>query len=126
MNYEKPAEGILKQNDFGNSKFYRISCQCGDPQHDITLEVEAEDTGVNVNHYVKVKTDWWSKPTPFYWLNSIIHRVKLTWNIWIKGYLELESSTMMTEQQTFNYALALNEAIKDVKQFRKENLKKSQ
>jgi len=87
------------------------------------LEVEAEEYGINVNHYVKVKTNWWAKPTPFYWLNSFIHRCKLTWNVWIKGHLDLEVTTAMSEQQAFNYAYTLNEAVKDVKRHQQERSK---
>jgi hypothetical protein len=121
MDYQKPAEGILLQKDFGNAKFYRIPCNCGDTDHDVTVEVEAEEYGINVNHYVTVKTTWWDKPTKFYWLNSLIHRCKLTWNIWINGHLEFEVTTAMSEQQAFNYAYTLNEAVKDVKRFQEEN-----
>lgn len=125
MDYQKPAEGILVQNDYGDSKYYRIVCNCHDSTHDITLEVEADETGVSVNHYVNVKTDWWTSPTKFYWLNAFLHRVKLTYYVWIKGYLEYEASTMLTKQQAFNYAYTLNQAIKDVEEFQKKSRKKS-
>lgn len=124
MNYEKPATGIFLQKDFGDSKCYRIACDCGDTDHDITLDVEAEDSNIIVRHYVKVQTNWWAKPTRFYWVNNIIHRAKLTWNVWFKGYLEYEACTYMTKQQAFNYAYTLNEAVKDVEKFQKESSKK--
>lgn len=117
MDYQTPAQGILVQKDFGSSKLYQISCDCGDVDHDLILEVESDDGLVSVRHYVKVQTDWWARPTQFYWLNSIVHRVKLTWNIWVRGYLEYEAVTYMTKQQAFNYAYTLNQAVKDVEQF---------
>lgn len=123
MEYEKPATGILLEKDFGDSKFYSISCDCGNPDDTIKVNVDSEDGYVTVHHWVKVKTDWWSSPTKFYFLNSLIHRVKLTWQLWIRGYLEYEAYTMMTKQQAFNYAYTLNQAVKDVEEFRKKTQK---
>jgi hypothetical protein len=121
LNYQKPAEGILLQKDFGNCRFYNIPCDCGNPEHNITLEIEADETGISVRHYVKVKTDWWTMPTSYRWLNDFIHRCKLTWNVWINGYLEYEATTIMSEQQAFNYACTITQAIREV-----ESAKKSQ
>ena len=133
---QKPAEGILKVNDFGNSKWYQVVCGCGQPDHSLTVEVEAEETGVNVNTYVTVKTDYWSDTfkTRYdienVWLqefdsawkniaNGLITRLKLTWSIWIKGYVQCESTIAMSEQQALNYAETLKSAIKDVQDFKK-------
>jgi len=133
---QKPAEGILKVNDFGNSKWYHVVCGCGQPDHSLTVEVEAEETGVNVNTYVTVKTDYWSDTfkarydieNPWLqefdsaWkniLNGLISRLKLTWSIWTKGYVQCESTIAMSEQQALNYAETLKSAIKDVQDFKK-------
>ena len=139
MNYQEPAEGILKANDFGNSKWYKVVCGCGQPDHELTVEVEADEVGVNVNTYVTVKTDFWSEAfkkrydieNPFLqkldWLwkdivNGTITRLKLTREIWVHGYINVESTILMTEQQALNYSETLKYAIEDVKEFRK-NLK---
>ena len=136
MKAEKPAEGILKVNDFGNSKWYQVVCGCGQPDHSLTVEVEAEETGVNVNTYVTVKTDYWSDTFKTrhdienVWLqefdsawkniaNGLITRLKLTWSIWTKGYIQCESTIAMSEQQALNYAETLKSAIKDVQDFKK-------
>jgi hypothetical protein len=118
MDAQEPAEGILKTNDYGDSKFYLITCQCGNSEDEIRVEVEAEDTGVSVHHWVKVKTARWGRPTQCDWLNGLIHRFKMTYSLWINGYLEYESWTMMSPQQTFNYAYTLKRATDDVRQFR--------
>jgi hypothetical protein len=120
MEYQKPAEGILLHRDYGDAYYYRIPCDCGNPDDDLHLEVEADDCGVHVSHYVKVKTNWWDTPTRFYYVNSLIHRLKLTWQLWVKGYLEYEATTILTKQQAFNYAYTLNQAVKNVEEFRKE------
>jgi hypothetical protein len=134
MKAQTPAEGILKTNDWGNSKWYKVVCGCGQPDHSINFEVEADECGVNVNTYVTVKTDYWSESVkkrydidnPYLqeldWVvkdvwNSLVTRLKLTWTVWTKGYVKTESTITMTGQQALNYAETLKSAIDDVKKF---------
>ena len=136
MKAEKPAEGILKTGDYGDSKFYHVVCGCGQPDHSLTVEVEAAETGVNVNTYATVKTDFWTETVKkrydidsewqqeFDWFwkdlwNGLITRLKLTWTVWTKGYVQCETTIAMSEQQALNYAETLKSAIQDVKDFKK-------
>ena len=136
MKAQTPAEGILMTNDFGNSKWYHVVCGCGQPDHSLTFEVEADETGVNVNTYATVKTDYWTESAKkrydidnewqqeFDWFwkdlwNGFVTRLKLTWTVWTKGYVQCETTIAMTEQQALNYAETLKSAIQDVKDFRK-------
>jgi hypothetical protein len=133
---QTPAEGIMKTNDFGDSKWYKVVCGCGQSDHDINFEVEADDTGVNVNTYVRVKTDYWTETVKkrydidstwlqewdWFWkelVNGFLTRLRLTWDVWVKGYIRCESTIAMTEQQALNYAETLKSAIQDVKDFKK-------
>jgi len=141
MKPETPAEGILKTNDFGDSKWYHVVCGCGQPDHALTVEVEADEMGVSVNTYATVKTDYWTetfKPnvgTDNVWLeefdsfwkglaNGLITRLKLTWTVWTKGYVKAETTILMSEQQAINYANTLTSAVRDVKMFRDKRLNK--
>ncbi len=136
MKAQIPAEGILKTNDFGDSKWYQVVCGCGQPNHSLTVEVEADECGVNVNTYVTAKTDYWSESikkrydidTPYLqeldWAlkdiwNGFVTRIKLTWTVWTKGYVQCETTIAMSEQQALNYAETLKSAIQDVKDFKK-------
>jgi hypothetical protein len=126
----------MKTSDFGDSKFYKVVCGCGQDDHSIDFEVEAAETGVNVNTFVTVKTDYWSESikkrydidNPYLqeldWAlkdiwNGLIIRLKLTWTIWTKGYVKTESTIAMSEQQALNYAETIKSAIQDVKNFKK-------
>lgn len=137
MKPQLPAEGIMKTGDFGDAKFYKIACQCANPDHDIDFEVEAEDPNVSVNVYVTVKTDHWTESVKkrydidnpylqeldWFWKdlwNGVVTRVKLTWQIWTQGYIKTQTTIAMTEQQTLNYAETLKTAVKDVKEFKKK------
>ena len=137
MKLETPAEGIMKVHDWGNSKVYKITCGCGQPDHDHDVWVEADAAGINVEIFITAKSDCWSeivKPNydiestwlqelDWYWkglVNGIWNRSKLTWTLWTKGYIKTETTISMTEQQTLNYTEALKSAIIDVKEFRKK------
>jgi DNA-directed RNA polymerase alpha subunit len=137
MKAETPAIGIMKTSEFGDSKFYKVVCGCGQPDHDVDFEVEASDTGINVNTYVTAKTNYWTETTKkrydidspwlqewdWFWkdlVNGLVRRVKLTWEIWTKGYVKTESIIAMSEQQALNYAETIKSAIQDVKDFKDE------
>ena len=132
MEAEKPAAGILRTHDFGNSKWYKIVCGCGQPDHEVDVEVEADETGVHVNTYVTVKTDYWSEKLKHrYFQNSVLdeldwyfknlvnglaRRLKFTWDIWTKGYIKAQTTIQMNEQQAINYAETLRSAVKDCRE----------
>ncbi len=136
MKPETPAQGIMMTGDYGNSKFYKVVCGCGQPDHDLDFDVEAEDVGVTVNTYVTAKTDYWTESikkrydidSPYLqeldWAlkdiwNGFVTRIKLTWTVWTKGYVRAETTIVMSEQQALNYAETLKSAIQDVKDFKK-------
>jgi len=136
MKAQTPAEGIMMTGDYGDSKFYKVVCGCGEPDHDINFEVEADEIGVNVNTYVTTKTDYWTETTkkrfdidnPYLqeldWtvkdiINGFVTRVKLTWMLWTRGYVRCETTIAMSEQQALNYSETLKSAIQDVKDFKK-------
>jgi hypothetical protein len=137
---EKPAEGILKRSDYGNSKWYQVVCGCGQDHHDHTVEVEADETGVTVNIYATPKTDYWTETfkkrydiDSIYWqevdwfwkdvINGLITRLKVTWEIWTTGTVTTQTTIAMSKQQALNYANTLNSAVVDVEIF--ENQRKA-
>lgn len=138
MKTQTPALGILKTSDFGDSKFYKVVCGCGQPDHDLDFEVLADETGVHVNTYVSAKTDYWSDTiekrydidNPYLqeldWtikdiINGLFTRLKLTWSVWTKGYLVCETTVLMSKQQALNYAETIKSSINDVENFEKAN-----
>jgi hypothetical protein len=111
---EQPATGILKQNDFGDSIWYYVPCDCTDPDHSHSIDVEADEHSVSVHIYTTAKTKFWSK-----------NRMRQLWDILTKGYAEFEVSVILTEQQAVNYANALTSAVNDVKVFKQKKSKKT-
>lgn len=104
---QTPAEGVLKRNEWDDTKCYQIVCGCGNSDHDHSVWVEADDTGVSVVIYTTNTSTFWSK--------SRWHQI---WEIITKGYVEQEVSIVMSEQQALNYASVLTTAITDVKMFK--------
>jgi hypothetical protein len=109
MTAQTPAEGILLQKDYGHSKLYKVTCECGCDDCSHMIDVEAEETGVVVTTYTTQKTNFWS-----------LNRFQLIWTLLTKGYVEYEASLCMTKQQTINYAAVLNSAVADVEEFQKK------
>jgi len=103
-----PAEGILKTNDWGDSKVYRVMCECGDSSHEHNVWVEADGYDISVSIYTTTKTNFWSKSRWYH-----------IWALLTKGYIDTESTVYMSRQQTLNYSETLKNAIADVEQFRK-------
>jgi hypothetical protein len=114
MTAQTPAEGIMKTNDWGDSKVYRIACNCQDENHNHNMWVEADDHDITVTIYTTGKTNYWSK-TRWYHI----------WTLLTKGYIDTESTVCLTKQQAINYANVLQSAIVDVEQFRQQRKEKS-
>jgi hypothetical protein len=114
MKAQIPAEGIMQTNDWGDSKVYRVACNCHDETHNHNIWVEADDCDIQVTIYTTGKTNFWSK-TRWYHI----------WTLLTKGYIDTESSVHLSKQQALNYAETLKSAIKDLEQFRAERKEKS-
>jgi hypothetical protein len=110
MNAQVPAEGIMKTNDWGDSRVYRIACNCGDEAHNHNMWVEADDHDIVVTVYTTGKTNWWSKT-----------RWNHIWTLLTKGYIDTESTVCLTKQQALNYSATLKSAIDDLEAFRKDS-----
>jgi hypothetical protein len=105
---QEPAVGVLKHNDWGDTKTYFVQCDCGNDSCSHDVWVEAEGTGVNVTIYANVTTRWNEKS-----------RWKQMWQLLTTGYTDYQTSLFMDEQTTLNYAATLQNAMKDVKELRK-------
>ncbi len=109
MEAQKPAEGILKTSEWGDSKWYHIRCTCGSDDCSHELNVEADDIEVSVHIYSNHHTKWWEKK-----------RWKQIWQILTKGYAEMQTTIVLSEQTAINYAETLKSAVNDVKKFKAE------
>jgi hypothetical protein len=109
MKAETPAQGILKLNEWGSSKMYKVVCDCGDDTCTHTIDVEADDYSVTVIIYTEQKTPFWNKT-----------RWQHIWQLLTTGQARFETAIVLKEQVALNYAEVLKSAIEDVKEFRKK------
>ena len=110
---QKPAEGILKTNEWGDSKWYHVRCDCGSDDCSHEINVEVDDIHVQVHIYSNHHTKWWEKK-----------RWAQIWQILTQGYADMQTTIVLNEQVALNYAETLKSAMKDVKDFRDERIKK--
>ena len=137
MEAQIPAEGIMLHRSYGDAKTYVVQCECGCEGHTHHVWVEADDSGVSVQTFVELKTDWWTENVEkrydidnnlaqwydWFWKdiwNGLVTRLRLTRDIWFHGYVKYEATLIMSKQQATNYGHTLLSAVEDVEAFRRE------
>jgi len=133
MKSQTPAEGVSLRKDWGDTKWYRVDCECGDENHhhDLWVEADRETHQVTVEITTTSTTDFWSTPvTPYvtrssetlqfveewarYLINETVRRASLVFRVLFRGYAEYNSTVILTQQQAVNYADTLKKAVKEV------------
>lgn len=140
---QEPSVGIYTYPTFtqkDDMKMYVVPCTCMNADDTITFVVEVDAFNVSVSTYTTQKTDWWSDPfrqndainvnrpswlvsidyTIRSLLNSLWHRISVTRDVWIHGYVSYQSTTLMSAQQAINYANALTTAVGHYEEMRTE------
>ena len=109
MKAQEPALGILKMNEWGHSKMYKIECSCGNDTCAHIIDIEADQFDIAVTIYTTPKTKWWQ-----------MSRWTQIWTLLTKGYLEYETTLCLDKQVALNYAETLKSAVADVEKFQSE------
>jgi hypothetical protein len=140
---QEPAIGIYAYPQFSKKddmKMYTVPCTCMNEDDSITFTVEVDEYSITVSTYTTQKTDWWSDPfkrndainldRPSWFvsidytirsmLNSLWHRISVTRDVWIHGYVSYQASTLMSAQQAINYANALTTAVEHYEEMKIE------
>lgn len=137
---QEPAEGIMKTADAPKFKMYQIQCSCGSPDDAIDFSVTEDHGEVIVETYTTQKTAWWKDPFKknysfkiknellyninYYvrgFLNGLAHRLSITWDVWVKGYVQYSQTTIMTPQQALNYSHTLRKAVEQIQSYKKHD-----
>jgi hypothetical protein len=130
---ETPAQGISKTAQYPGYESYQVPCICGNPDDTIEFTVDNDDCEVTVTTYTLQRTPWWEDPFKrhssykidnellfqinYYvrgFLNALSHRLKITWSVWVRGYVEYSQTTIMKPQQALNYSETLKRAVENV------------
>lgn len=127
MTPQTPAEGIMLTKDFGDFKLYKVDCDCGNPDHsvDFIIEYDKDTDLIGLCIYTTATTSWWETVVNWdvdsFWLYSIksfvngfFHRVKITKDVWINGFVKYETNVLLTKQSALNLSHAIKTGIGDV------------
>ena len=131
MKAEQPAEGISKKAEYGDACWYEVPCECGDTDHYHSIWIERDDEPKLVTVYISTEatTDFWTQTVPervnnlespfvnwiwqtmAYAVNETVRRARLIGRILFKGYAKYESTVILSKQQAYNYAKALEKSV---------------
>ena len=121
-----PAVGIMQTGDYGISKYYRIACTCGNRDDDVQMNIERDGDTVVLHVWTTVYTDWRRRfdyrdniiiHYVLQRLNGILNRLTVAWTALTKGYVEMESWTLLNRQQALNLAATISRAVADVEKY---------
>lgn len=108
---QTPAQGIMLNRDYGNSKSYTIACDCQDTDHSVHMWIELEGDkdcqDVMISFYVNTTTPFWK--TGF-------SRVRAAWDILVKGYREEQHTLLLNKKAALNVANTITTVIKELEE----------
>ena len=110
MKAQKPAQGIMLQHDFGDSKNFKVECDCTSDDHAVYMWIEVnrdeEVQDVEVSFYV---TTW----TKEFWRNWPA-RLRAVYDILVKGVHKQEHHMLLSKQSAMNFAHAITANVKEL------------
>jgi hypothetical protein len=104
------TKNAMKTLEFEDSIYYRVACSCASDEHDITIELERDEeipSMIFLNFYKKIA--WCS-----HWGNLNIFgrawkRIKCSFLMLFTGYVELEESFILSNDNIDSFIKALIE-----------------
>lgn len=111
------SDKVMKIDEFKDSVFYKVACDCGEDEHTLAIEFEYDKEipeMIFLNFYKKIA---WSS----YWGDSNIfkkgwNRIKAATRILFTGYIDLEESFIIRgEKHVDSFIEALEEGKKYMK-----------
>jgi hypothetical protein len=112
MQAQKPAQGIMLQHDYGNSKNFKVECDCSSDDHSVYMWIEVQRDpdipDVEVSFYV---TTW----TREFWKNWPA-RLRAVYDILVKGVHKQEHHMILNKQAALNFADAIKRTVKEMEE----------
>jgi len=109
MKAQKPAQGIMLQGDFGNSKNFKVECDCSSDDHSVYMWIEVSEDkdipDVEVSFYVKTWTPVWQ---------GWGQRLKAVYEILFKGVHRQEHHMLLNKQSALNFAETIKQTVKEM------------
>ncbi len=109
MKAQQPAQGIMLQGDFGNSRNFKVECDCSSDDHAVHMWIEVnKDTDVQeveVSFYVNTWTPCW---------RGWGQRLQAVYEILFKGVHKQEHHMILNRQAALNLAKAIENTVQDL------------
>ena len=107
---------VMKVEDFRDSCFYRLACDCGTCSHDLEVEVELDKDGIlwvflSGNHTV---ADWWHHPG---WFRQMWKRIKLTFRLLFTGWFESNGEFLVLQEKHLDSIISFLQGVKEKKEW---------
>ncbi len=110
-------KNVMKTDEHKNSITFRVGCDCGSDDHDITIDFEKDEDEPSVYHLTFYKKVEWSCYWGNYnWIKRQWKKVKPIFKIIFLGYMEMEENFRFRDEDHINsFIKALEEGKKHMK-----------
>jgi hypothetical protein len=110
-----PKKVLLIEEYKDGTSFWRVPCDCSDPDHDAHLWFEVDEDGIGALHITRqlgyYKNSWYSEEPWFKrfprWLERMWDRFKAANKILFKGYITMDGELCLTKEGIDGLQLAL-------------------
>ena len=118
---EKLPKKVMLINEYKDgTSFWRIPCDCSDPDHDVHLWFEVDDDGIaalRITRELGFYAQEWYSNDPWYerighWKDRMWSRIKASMKILFKGYLTMDGEVCLTKDGIDGLQYALTEGKK--------------
>lgn len=115
--YNMTSKKIMKMDEYDDSIFYRASCDCGDPQCDLNLELEKDEDSemIYLTFYKKLHwSSYWGHNDK--WYKNLLSRIKCSLKMLFTGNISVEECFIYHgKDQIKDFINALNEGMDKIK-----------
>lgn len=112
MDKDKISYRVMKFHEFSDGSIvYRLACDCGEPDHDLFIDVEYEHGYVwaNVSGNFTV-ADWWGFPR---WPCRLWKRIKLVFKLLFTGWFEASHDMVLIDEGHIDSIISFLQVIKE-------------
>lgn len=107
---QTPAQGIMLQYEYNNSKNFKVECDCSSDDHAVYMWIEVGEEpdvpDVEVSFYVNT----WTPILEGGWLG----RFKAAFDILFKGVHKQQHHMLLNKQSAINFADAIKNTVKEM------------
>ena len=105
----KVDKSVMKIHEWEKAITYRVACNCGDEKCDMTLDLEKDDNLCMIFLNIYKNLHWSSYWGSTNWFKNIWLRIKCALKVLFTGYIEIQESFIMREDQINGFIKALEE-----------------